>query len=153
VVVYVREAHPGEVTSPHTLRSDKIAAARRLLANEQIAREVLIDDLDGRVHRRFGANYNSVFVIDPQSRVVLRRRWNEPSDVKRTLSAFANSRRPVPSEAVDFGSPCDRRPPGEEILRRGGADALADFAAKAPPTIARMLHSSSSAAVRSGLAV
>ena len=143
VIIYVREAHPGEVTPSHDGMEDKIAAATRLQSSEQIQREILLDHVDGSIHRRFGANYNGVFVLDAQARVVLRRRWNEPSDVRRALSAFADGRYPVPSDALSFGTPCDRLPPGEEILNRGGVQALVDFASNAPTGIARMLEASS----------
>jgi hypothetical protein len=54
LVLYTREAHPGEVTGEHRSVQDKHAAARRLVAEEPIKRAVLIDDLEGTVHRAYG---------------------------------------------------------------------------------------------------
>ena len=145
VVVYVREAHPGELTSQHGSPEDKLECARRLVRVERLARSVLVDTHDGAVHRSLGANYNSVLVLDAQGRVVLRRRWNEPSDVRRTLANIEAGIRPVPLEALNFGTACDRRPAGVEILERGGPQALADFVRNAPPGILQMLRASTDA--------
>lgn len=142
VVIYVREAHPGEVTPRHRTMADKLACARKLVRDEGLCRTILLDELDGSLHRSLGANYNPVFVLDPQGRVVLRRRWNEPSDVRRALADLHAGVRPVPVEAVNFGSSCDRQPAGVEMLQRGGHQAVADFAKDAPPGIRRMLAAS-----------
>lgn len=142
VVVYVREAHPGEVTPPHSSLDEKRACASRLVAAESIRRTVLIDDIGGSVHLALGASPNPVFVLDSQGRLVLRRRWNEPTDVRRCLLALSAGRHPTPSEAMGFGAPCERSPSGEEILKRGGIQALTDFSIGAPSLVRRMLEAS-----------
>ncbi len=54
LVIYTREAHPGEIVPGHRTIQDKREAVRRLLADEPIGRAVLIDDITGTVHRADG---------------------------------------------------------------------------------------------------
>jgi hypothetical protein len=145
VVIYTREAHPGELHGRHVDPLSKMRAAQRLLQVETIARTVLVDSLDGAIHLSWGGGYNSVFVLDPQGHVVVRRLWNEPADVAVALRVLRSGQRPVPIESRDFGLPSDRKPTGQEILERGGRVALRDFARLAPPRILRALDRSTPA--------
>jgi hypothetical protein len=47
LVVYVREAHPGESQGPHRSLAEKCSAAHKLL-EEAPTRRVLVDTLDAR---------------------------------------------------------------------------------------------------------
>jgi AhpC/TSA family protein len=51
LVIAVREAHPGEITAAHATFAEKRQVARRMALEEGIRRRVLIDDLQGTVHR------------------------------------------------------------------------------------------------------
>src|SRR5204862_3976244 len=70
--VYVREPHPGETYPHHSSVEQKIAAARELQRMEEIRFPVLVDELDGRVHRAYGARPNPVFVVNRDGRLVYR---------------------------------------------------------------------------------
>lgn len=142
VVIYVREAHPGEVTPAHATDGEKREAAGRLVETEGLRRTVLLDTLDGSVHLRYGGGYDGVFVLDPEGHIVVRRFWNEPSDVRTALLAMREGRRPIPVESLRFGWPSQRGPEGAEMLERGGVRAVRDFADGAPPRIARRLEAS-----------
>lgn len=68
------------------------------LENDQ--RLVLVDDLEGTVHRAYGALPNYVDIIDPQGTVVFRSDWNKPKAVREALRggpACARAQGPGPA--------------------------------------------------------
>ncbi len=151
LVVYVREAHPGEKVGPHQSDEDKRVRARQLVRGETIRRPVLVDDIDGGAHRAYGGGWNPVFVLDEDGRVVLRRFWNDPVAVEAVVEALASGEL-TPSEAFEFSPPSPRGPAGFEFLERGGVDALMDFYRSVPREQRAWLEASESEAVRSVLA-
>ena len=70
--IYAREPHPGEVHPHHTSMEQKITVARELQRVELVRFPVLVDELDGRVHRAYGARPNPVFVVSRNGRLVYR---------------------------------------------------------------------------------
>ena len=124
-VVYTREAHPGERVRAHATVADKARAARRLVRDEEIERLVLIDDLDGSVHRDYGAAWDAVFVLDAVGTVVLRRAWNDPGEVAAVLDALRSSDY-VRVESTEMAPPASGAGFGHGLLR-GGRHALIDF--------------------------
>ena len=146
VVVYTREAHPGERVPAHAAVADKIRAAHRLIEQDKVERLVLVDDLDGTVHRAYGAAWNVVFVIDADGNVVLRRAWNDPAKVAGTLDALLAGKR-VGVESIEMPPPTDPAGLGHGLLC-GGEQALLDFYQSAPPPVRDQLDASTSPAVR-----
>jgi hypothetical protein len=63
LLVYVREAHPGEYYPAHTTLEQKKRDATDLATQEDIHYSVLIDDLEGIIH---------LYVIDKDGRVAFR---------------------------------------------------------------------------------
>ena len=148
LVVYVREAHPGEHQSSHLSLADKRAAAHKLALEEALARRVLVDTLDGQVHRSYGGAWNPIYVIGPRGRVVMRRAWNEPREVADVLDALQQGREVNVPEAIDMARERGRSPIGQRLLDRGGLRALEDFYRTATPPVREALTSSPSSAVR-----
>jgi peroxiredoxin len=70
--IYVREAHPGADLPPHRSMEEKIRAARLLREQEEINFPVLIDELGGETHRKYGALPNASFVVDKSGRIAYR---------------------------------------------------------------------------------
>ena len=145
-VVYTREAHPGERVPAHATVADKIRAAHRLIEQDKVGRLVLVDDLDGTVHRAYGAAWDAVFVLDADGNVVLRRAWNDPAEVARTLDALLAGKQ-VGVESIEMAPPADPAGFGHGLLR-GGEEALLDFYQSAPPPVREQLDASTSPAVR-----
>jgi hypothetical protein len=150
VVVYTREAHPGERVPAHASVADKARAARRLVNEDAIGRLVLIDDLDGTVHLAFGGVWNAVFVLAPDGSVALRRAWNDPGQIRAALEALRAGER-VRVESIEMAPPASPSSFGRGLLR-GGRLALLDFYTSAPPPLRQRLETSSSAQVREVLA-
>lgn len=151
IVIATREAHPGELTGAHTSQAHKRQAAMRLAIEEAIQRRVLIDDLEGTVHRAYGGAWNPVYVIDAHGLVAYRRAWNHPDLVARALRALAEGQRPSPEESLEMAQLPSRGVSGLRLLERGGRDALVDFYRTAPPPIRTLLRQSPSDVVRSAI--
>jgi len=79
VFVYTREAHPGENAAPHTSAEDKLAAARRMRDHLQVRRPMLVDSLDGGLHRAYGSLPNMSFVVGQGGLIVYKSSWTDAS--------------------------------------------------------------------------
>lgn len=86
LVLYVREAHPGGKITAHTRMQDKLALARRLPKEEHEIRTILVDDMEGSVHRLYSGFPNSVYVINAQGLVVCRCDWANSQRIEEVLS-------------------------------------------------------------------
>ncbi len=151
LVIYTREAHPGELTSPHRSQADKRAAARKMANEETLRRRVLVDDLDGRVIRTYGGAWNPVYVVAPDGTLVMRRAWNEPRDVDAALTAITSGETPHIAESIEMVREPGRAPMGLRLLQRGGRQALLDFFDSAPGPVRQRLLDSPSVEVRQAL--
>jgi hypothetical protein len=136
VVLYVREAHPGERIGPHVDADAKRAAARLVESELGDCREVLIDDLDGTAHRVLGGFPNMVYIVDHRGLVVFRGDWVDVDAVSAVLDDSADDAlldtqhfppaKPDPRTAV-------------RTLLKGGYRALLEFGIGLPGLI-RMHH-------------
>jgi hypothetical protein len=149
-IVYSREAHPGERTGPHRRKADKLAAARQLVADEPLTRSVLVDDLDGTVHRAYGAVWDPVFVLDGAGRVVCRLAWNDPRRVDAVLNGLRDDGQVEPFESVEMLRAPSPLGFGHGLLR-GGVRAVLDFYNAGPPGGRERLEASESNEVRAVL--
>lgn len=70
--VYIREAHPGEELGPHESMRDKVRAAELLRDEEDIVMPVIVDDLNGRIHRKYGKAPNPTYLVDVSGRIAFR---------------------------------------------------------------------------------
>lgn len=74
-VVYTREAHPGQRYHRHTSFEQKCQHARDAKQYESIERVVLVDDIEGTMHRTYDSLPNSVYVIGTDGIVAHRADW------------------------------------------------------------------------------
>ena len=151
LVVYVREAHPGEHQGPHRSLAEKRSAAHKLALEEALRRRVLIDTLDGAMHRAYGGAWNPVYVIGPDGRVVMRQAWNHPEAVAAALDGLRDGLVPQLSDSTDMLREPSRSPTGQRLLERGGPRALEDVYRSAPPPVRESLRNSPSADVRAAI--
>jgi hypothetical protein len=138
LVLYVREAHPGQRIGAHRDGAQKLAAARRVVDEEREGRTILVDDLAGTAHRLYGAMPNTVHVIDPEGMVVFRGMWNDPPGVEAALRKLLAGR--------DAAAVRTRfRPTGMatlvRVLRRAGWRAMWDFIVAFPSVAGAHLRS------------
>jgi hypothetical protein len=132
--VYVREAHPGEDIPAHESMEDKFRAAELFRDEEDLKMPVLIDDLRGSVHRKYGKLPNPSFLIDRSGRVAFRCLWTQASVLQKAIDELlAFQERSDEDHAIVAGGE-DRRMPKSfpllytyRALKRGGREAILDF--------------------------
>ena len=86
VMVYVREAHPGERLGPHQSMGGKKKAAQLVAPRYGEHRRVLVDNLEGDFHRAFGAMPNVIYIVRPDGKIHYRCNWAAPSLIRKALS-------------------------------------------------------------------
>lgn len=132
-VVYVREAHPGRDYPSHRTSTEKRDDARDLIDAEHVDRPVLVDDLDGTVHRAFDALPNSAYVVGADGVVAYRADWTDPEELDGALTRLLDARGrgadgPTGDVENNFRSPGDLSPlTGIRVFRRAGPGSLRDF--------------------------
>ncbi|HUN89333.1 MAG TPA: redoxin domain-containing protein [Terriglobales bacterium] len=132
--VYVREAHPGEKIPAHQSQSDKREAAKLFREEENVEMPILVDEVDGRVHRRYGKMPNSTYVIDKSGRVAFRALWTKASVVEEALEELLNAQESRGEEHVVVHGGESRAMPmtyailnSHRALDRGGVKAIREF--------------------------
>jgi len=106
--VYTREAHPekgGDYATGLGLPSDaehpwpahasieqKYANARTMRDLRETPRTILIDDLEGEVHRAYSGCSNMSWIIDHTARVHFKANWTVADDLRRSLEAAVHIR-------------------------------------------------------------
>lgn len=123
-VLYVREAHPGERVGAHRTAGDKEVAARMVASRMGDRREILLDDIDGTIHRTLGGFPNMVYIVDADGMVAFRGDWTDVAAVAAVLDDTADEAlldtqhhppaKPGPATAI-------------RTLLTGGGRALVEF--------------------------
>ncbi len=85
ILLYTREAHPGEHFEAHDSLEAKLERARTFAAKYDVERTVLVDDVEGTAHRKYGGMPNSVHIVNPDGVVVMRGDWNNVWTVTEVL--------------------------------------------------------------------
>ena len=132
--VYVREAHPGEKIPAHQSESDKRDAAELFREEEDVELTILVDDLDGRVHRKYGKMPNPTYVIDKSGRVAFRSLWTRASVIAEAMEELRNAQQSRDEEHVIVRGGETRAMPmtyailnSHRALERGGVKAIREF--------------------------
>ncbi len=138
--VYVREAHPGDKLAAHQSLEEKVAAAELFRSEEEVEFPVLVDALDGAVHRDYGAAPNPAFLIDKAGRVAFRALWAQPKILREAIQELLNIQecrgrdRAVVRDGEDLSVPVRYGfLHAHRALERGGTKALRDFGRAAGP--------------------
>ena len=75
--VYTRESHPGENFTHHSSYEQKLDHARKLRQLEGVTVPILVDDLEGTLHRKFGLLSNMIYLINREGIIVYRSNWTD----------------------------------------------------------------------------
>lgn len=86
LLVYVREAHPGERVKRHKSLPDKINEAQKSQRLYNDNRIILVDSIDGLFHNTYGSHPNMVYVINKEGIILFRGDWNNISKLKEVLN-------------------------------------------------------------------
>ncbi|MEM9192646.1 MAG: DUF5336 domain-containing protein [Myxococcota bacterium] len=131
IIVYGREAHPGNALLPFMSLEEKLARARDMSAALGTPREVFVDDLEGSFQRLIGTHPNPVALVGVDRVLAARADWNKPDQLVPLVEvlhagdgeAFRVSPVDVrgnPPSGADFGLTYG-------TLQRAGIDAMGDF--------------------------
>jgi hypothetical protein len=93
VLIYTREAHPGELVGAHATFADKLACAQRFQQRWQIQRTILVDDLAGSVHRAYGGLPNMTYIVAQSGHVVFRADWTDAHTLEWALTYLQHETR------------------------------------------------------------
>jgi len=83
--LYVREAHPGDLVTPHRSYEEKLQRARALHEEEGLELTLLVDGFDGPVHRAYGEGANMACIVHRDGRLVYRAEWTDVEDLRREI--------------------------------------------------------------------
>lgn len=135
VMVNVREAHPGARLVQPESAEDKMAHARYLRDLHDLPFDVAVDDIDGGLHRAFGAKPNAAYLIDPAGLILFRAHWaNETKALARALKRVSDGRKLSQRKSSAMMGPVVRML-GDiaPVLNRAGAGAWSDMWRVAAP--------------------
>lgn len=134
--IYTREAHPGEHLRHHTSFAQKLAQARRFRDEQGVRRRILVDALDGALHRRYGALPNMTWIVLRGGILAYKAAWTDAEDVRTALEGVARlgelrrrGGRLAPFWTERLGFRVVDQAAFNAGLERDGPQAVADFAA------------------------
>lgn len=132
--VYVREAHPGEKITRHRSIAEKVRAAELLRRDEDLGLPVVVDDLKGSIHRKYGKLPNPTFLIDKSGRVSFRCLWTRAKVIREAVKELLKVEKERDSDhAIVRGGEDTSMPMTYAMLHthraldRGGSKAVRDF--------------------------
>ncbi|OGS70863.1 MAG: hypothetical protein A3F91_11750 [Flavobacteria bacterium RIFCSPLOWO2_12_FULL_35_11] len=134
LLLYVREAHPGKLINAHNSIEQKCDLANRLNTEDIIEnRTIIIDDINGTVHKILGALPNMVYIIDTNGQIIFKDEWNNAKTLKNAIQEFKINRKPIEQKWAML--PLPNIPIEYKIFKRAGWDAGFDFIVALPKLI------------------
>lgn len=135
VLLYTREAHPGEHYPQPEAIDDKVEHARAIREIYGVDWQVAVDDLDGTLHRRLDSKPNAAYVIDESGTVVYRALWAGAStDLNDAIRRVARGERPRRAQVNAFVGPLIKALGYiGETIDRAGRKAWQDLIIAVPP--------------------
>jgi alkyl hydroperoxide reductase subunit AhpC len=138
-LLYTRESHPAENYPSHSSWEQKLAHARDLQRLESVQFPIIVDGLDGEVHRRYGMWPNALFVIHKDGRLILRSNMANHSELRQFLDDLMMADQAAAEGRVLHLQYSERIVPHEadqathrRVYQRAGAKAFEDYWAKRP---------------------
>jgi alkyl hydroperoxide reductase subunit AhpC len=138
-LLYTRESHPAENYSSHSSWDQKLSYARDLQRLEEVRFPLIVDDLDGKIHRSYGTWPNALFVIHKDGRLVFRSNMANHAELRQFLDDLI---------AADYAAAAGRvlhlqyservilheadQAMHRRVYERAGPKAFADYWAKRP---------------------
>jgi peroxiredoxin len=138
-LLYTRESHPAENYSAHRSLEQKIAYARQLQKLEKVEFPVIVDHLDGRIHRAYGVWPNALFVIHQDGRLVFRSNMANHFELREFLQGLVAAETAACEGKVLHLQYSERVIPHvadqathRRVYERAGPKAFKDYWAKRP---------------------
>jgi peroxiredoxin len=138
-LLYTRESHPAENYNAHTSFAQKLAYARDLQRLENVQVPIIVDHLDGRIHRAYGVWPNALFVIHKDGRLVFRSNMANHAELRQYLQELVTAEKAAAEGRVLHLQYSERVVPHEadqathhRVYARAGQKAFEDYWAKRP---------------------
>ncbi len=129
IMVYVREAHPGEHFPQAETMEEKLEHARALKEFYHIEWTVVADNIDGNLHRALDPKPNSTVLASKRGKILFRSLWaadREP--LRQALEAVSAGRLPQSTQSAALIGPVARAMGMvQEVMERGGPQAVSDL--------------------------
>jgi len=155
-VVYTREAHPGLNYPAHQTLDEKRGRAAAACRTESIDRTMLVDDVDGRMHRLYVPLPNSVYLIGTDGIVAHRADWLDPdlleSEIDTLLAQGGAGADVTPTDlSLNYDQPSrEHLSEFRRVFRRAGPGSFRDFVRAFPRLLFhRLTHQRIKPALRS----
>lgn len=134
--MYTREAHPGEHYPAQSSLEQKLAHARAMSERWCIGRQMLVDDLEGSVHRAYGLLPNMSWIVDRRGRVSYKASWTDVRTIEMALQQvlweeeLRSAGKPLNPYLIEMSVARERdRPAFLAGLREAGPRAVEEFIA------------------------
>jgi peroxiredoxin len=138
-LLYTRESHPAENYAAQSSFEQKLSYARDLQHLEDVRFPILVDHLDGRIHRAYGVWPNALFVIHKDGRLIFRSNMASARELRQYLEALLSAERAAAEGEVTHLQYSERMLPHvadrathRRVYERAGRKAFEDYWAKRP---------------------
>jgi len=132
--VYTREAHPGDLLGAHGSYDDKVKAAELLREEEAVDIPIIVDELAGNIHRKYGKLPNPTFIIDKSGRISFRSLGTRASVINAALDELLEVQQEEGRDHAIVRDGQDLSLPSPHLLwrahralERGGKRSIANF--------------------------
>jgi hypothetical protein len=129
IMLYVREAHPGEHFAQSDTIEEKLRHAQALQNFYNIEWTVAADSIDGDLHRALDPKPNSAYLVSSEGVILFRSMW--ASDLKAlqlALESVAAGRLPEKNQSTTMINPVMRAMGQvQTVMERGGPQAISDL--------------------------
>ena len=129
IMLYVREAHPGENYTQAETIEEKLDHAQALKNFYGIEWTVAADNIDGDLHRALDPKPNSAFLTNSEGTVLFRSLWAaDYAALQKALEAVTNGQALQQQQSVMMIGPVSRAMGHvQEVMERGGPQAVKDL--------------------------
>ena len=129
VMLYVREAHPGENFGQVETVQDKLESARALQKFYDINWIVAADSVDGDLHLALDPKPNAAYLINSKGKILFRSLWAADYDaLRQALDDATAGRAMLQTQSTRMLAPVARAMGMvQEVMQRGGPQAVSDL--------------------------
>jgi peroxiredoxin len=138
-LLYTRESHPAENYSAHDSFEQKLSYARDLQKLEDVRFPIIVDHLDGRIHRAYGVWPNALFVVHKDGRLIFRSNMANDRELRQFLDDLLAAEDAAAQGEVTHLQYSERvlphvadRATHRRVYERAGPKAFEDYWAKRP---------------------
>jgi peroxiredoxin len=138
-LLYTRESHPAENYAAHSSFEQKLAYACELKRLEDVRFPIIVDHLDGRIHRAYGVWPNALFVIHKDGRLMFRSNMANDRELRQFLDDLLAAEKAAADGKVTHLQYSERVLPHvadqathRRVYERAGPKAFEDYWAKRP---------------------